>query len=268
MRPTSLHHTGIIALFLVASLALAPALKAQGADADLTLPELPALDIDTDEDPNAIRVLLSPEVETVMVAQVDANVEQLNVRLGQRVRKDDVLVALNCSETQARLRMAEAENRGARETLNNKHHLRKLEAAGDYEIIMAQSEADRTAAAIAISQAQLEHCEVTAPFDGHVVKVHIKPHQGVSSGTPLIELVSDGPLKIRLNVPSRLLSQIEVGTPLEVVIYETEKRYQAHVSAINARIDAVAQTIELEATLDEPYADLLPGMSGVAQLRL
>lgn len=258
----------LASLLAAVSLLLTPPLLAQPVDADVDLPELPAFDVSTPDDPNAIRVLLSPETETLLVAQVDANVAELNIGLGQKVAQGEVLVALNCAEIEARLRMAQAENRGARQTLANKHHLRKLEAAGDLEISLAQSDADRTAAAIAVSQAQLEHCEITAPFDGHVVKIHIKPHQGVATGTPLVEIVSDGPLKIRLNVPSRLLSQLKIGAPLEVAIHETEKRYQAHVSAINARIDAVAQTIELEATLDQPYADLLPGMSGIAQFRL
>jgi hypothetical protein len=36
------------------------------------------------------------------------------------------------------------------------------------------------------------------------------------------------------------------------------------VTALNGRIDAVSQSIELEASIDEKSPDLLPGMSGVA----
>ncbi|MNG10591.1 hypothetical protein D3C84_940700 [compost metagenome] len=53
--------------------------------------------------------------------------------------------------------------------------------------------------------------------------------------------------------------------PLQVSIHETGKTYPAHVSGINSRVDAVAQTVELEARLDNKYPDLMAGMSGTAQ---
>jgi multidrug efflux pump subunit AcrA (membrane-fusion protein) len=40
------------------------------------------------------------------------------------------------------------------------------------------------------------------------------------------------------------------------------------VSAINARVDAVAQSIELEAEVRDPAGELLPGMSGIADFPL
>lgn len=218
------------------------------------------------EDPNAIRVLLSPELETTLAAQMVGRIVELQARLGSEVKEGQPLVSFDCNEWDARLKMARAENSAARETLGVKQRLHKLQAAGDLEVSMARAEVHKSAAAIEVAQAQLAHCVVKAPFDGKVVKVHVKPHQGVNIGAPLVELVSDGPLKLRLNVPSRLLRQVQVGTPIEVDIMETGNSYVARVSAVNARVDAVAQTIELEATLDDVSAELLPGMSGVARL--
>ena len=70
---------------------------------------------------------------------------------------------------------------------------------------------------------------------------------------------------MRLNVPSSLLRQLKVGTRFEVAIDETGKTYPARVTAINARVDAVAQSIELEAGIEGRPTELLPGMSGVAR---
>lgn len=218
------------------------------------------------EDPNAIRVLLSPELETTLAAQMVGRIVELQAGLGAAVKAGQPLVSFDCNEWEARLKMARAENSAARETLGVKQRLHKLQAAGDLEVSMARAEVHKTAAAIEVAQAQLAHCVVTAPFDGRVVKVHVKPHQGVNIGAPLVELVSDGLLKLRLNVPSRLLRQVQVDMPIEVEILETGNSYVARVSAVNARVDAVAQTIELEATLEDVSSELLPGMSGVARL--
>lgn len=255
----------MLAALLITVLPVAQA-QTPAAESFPPVPPLPTVPSAAASDPGSIRVLLSPELETTLVSQIPARIAELNAGLGATVNEGDTIVAFDCSEAQARLRMAQAENAGARETLGVKRRLHKLNAAGDIEVSLARAEVEKSAAAIAVNQAQLAQCTVTAPFDGRIVKVHVKPHQGVSAGAPLVELVSDGPLKLRLNVPSRLLNQLKVGTPLDVDINETGRSYPARITAINARVDAVAQAIELEARMDDTAPDLLPGMSGIARL--
>lgn len=264
---TRFHHRLMVACAVWFTLGLGAA-AAQGAETPGVppMPSLPLPPAPVAEDPNAIRVLLSPQLETTLAAQMVGRIAALDAGLGATVKAGQALVTFDCQESQARMKMARAENAAARETLAVKQRLHKLQAAGDLEVSMARAEVLKSAAAIEVSQAQLAHCVVSAPFDGRVVKVHVKPHQGVNVGAPLVELVSDGPLKLRLNVPSRMLRQATVGTPIEVDILETGRTYVARVTAVNARIDAVAQTIELEASLDEGVGELLPGMTGVARL--
>ena len=220
------------------------------------------------EDPNAIRVLLTPELETTLVAQMVGRIASLKAELGGKVQKGKAVIGFDCGEAAARLNMARAEYASARETQNAKERLRQLDAAGDMEVTLAAAGADKARAAIAMSQAQLAQCTVLAPFTGRIVKVHVKPHQGVNVGAPLLEMISDGPLKLRLNIPSRWLRQVRVGTPFEVSINETGRTYPAKVTLINARVDAVAQTIELEARMDKAQPELLAGMSGIARFTL
>lgn len=217
-------------------------------------------------DPNAIRVLLSPELETTLASQMVGRISALNASLGIAVAKGKVIVAFDCSEASAKLQMAEAEYAMAKETLETKSNLRKLEAAGDMEVTLAAATAERAKAAILVSRAQIAQCTVLAPFSGRIVKLHVKPFQGVTMGSPLVEMVSDGPLKLRLNVPSRLLRSLRVGTAFEVDIDETGKTYPAKVTAINARVDAVSQTLELEARIDGRPKGLLAGMTGIARI--
>lgn len=216
-------------------------------------------------DPNVIRVLLNAELETSLVAQMAGRVASLDVRLGGTVSKGQTLLTFDCAEANARLKMAEAEAESARETLTVKNNLRKLDAAGDLEVSLARADARRTEAAVVLNRAQVGQCSIKAPFAGRVVKLYVKPYSGVNVGAPLFELISDGPLKLRLNVPSRFLRSLRLGAPLEVAIDETGRSYSAKVSVINGRVDAVAQTVELEALLDEDAPELLSGMSGVAR---
>ena len=236
-------------------LALALAIASAGAQAQ----DVPA------ETGPVLRVLLAAELETTLSSQMNGTLGELKAGFGEHVDKSAVLARFNCSEAQARSKVAAAELAMARQNLEAKKELRKLNAVGDIEVAMANTEVQKADGARAMGEAQSGYCQVLAPFSGHVAKVHVKPFQTVSAGTPLFDLVSDGALKVRLNVPSSELKNLKPGTPLEVTIHETGKTYPAKVSVVNARVDAVAQTVELEARLEQKYPDLMAGMSGTAR---
>jgi membrane fusion protein, multidrug efflux system len=211
------------------------------------------------------RVLMIPAQETSLVAQTVARIDRLNVQLGSSFRAGQTLIHFDCTESDAKLRMAQAEYNSAKEQLDAKERLKSLNAAGDVEVQLAASAAERAKAQIAVSQTQTKLCRVDAPFGGRVVKMHVKQFQGVNIGQPMLDIVSTGPLKIKLNAPSKWLQWIKIGTPFEVQIDETGKTYPAFVAAINGRVDAVSQSIELEAQVRGAFAELLPGMSGSAK---
>lgn len=218
------------------------------------------------DNPSAIRILLSSELETTLSSQMNGTLGELNASLGKTVKKGELIASLNCLEAQARSKVASAELAMARQNLNAKKSLRKLDAVGDLEVAIASTEVQKAQGAESMAKAQSGYCSVVAPFSGRIAKVYVKSYQTVSAGTPLFDLVSDGALKVRLNVPSSLLPSLKEGMALTVDVHETGKRYPAHISAINARVDAVAQTIELEARLDQEYPDLIAGMSGTARI--
>lgn len=214
--------------------------------------------------PTDIRVLLAPEAETTLVSPFVGSVRAVNLSLGQSFNRGKVLVSFDCDEQNARLHMADAELTAAKESHEAKLRLQGLQQAGEVEVSLAASTVERTKAQVALYRAQMAQCAVVAPFSGRAVKIIAKPHQGVSQGQPLLEIVSNGPLKLRLNAPAKWVGWLKRGTPFEVRIDETGKTYKARVTALNGRVDAVSQSIEIEAALDQAAPDLLAGMSGVA----
>lgn len=213
-----------------------------------------------------IRVLLAAGLETTLSSQMNGTLGELQASLGQPIAKGAELAQFNCNEANARTKVAVAELAMAKQNHEAKRNLRKLDAVGDLEVAMAATEVQKAEGARALAQAQSGYCQVLAPFSGRVAKVYVKPYQTLSAGTPLFDLVSDGALKVRLNVPSTLLPTLRAGMPLTISIHETGKQYPGKVSAINARVDAVAQSVELEARLDADYPELMAGMSGTARL--
>ena len=211
-----------------------------------------------------VRVLLAPGAETTLASPVTARIKALPVSLGAAFQQGQLLVGFDCDEPVARGSMAKAELDGAIEQHEAKVRMQGLDQASDVEVAMAASLVAKFRAQVALHKAQTQQCEVAAPWAGRVSKVHVKNFMSVTPGQPLVEIVMSGPLKLKLNVPSRWLAGLRAGTAFSVTVDENGRTYPARVSAINSRVDPVSQTIELEGSLTANFPELLAGMSGVA----
>lgn len=211
-----------------------------------------------------VRVLVLPAGETVLASPVPGRISKLHVGLGVAFRAGALLVALDCDEPRARLAMAQADQGAATDQYEAKLRMQGLQQASDVEVALAASAVAKAKAQVELYKFQIGQCSIRAPWDGRTAKLHVRSHMTVAAGQPLLDLVRSGLLLMKLNVPSAWSSKLKLGQVFDVNIDETGKLYHAKVTRINARVDPVSQTIELEAMLVTSYPDLLPGMSGVA----
>ena len=250
----------------------APDAGAQAAAADAQVAPEPAQPEDAAtgaaaaeaESFSEVRALLAATRETVLSSRIQGTITSIAVTHGASFDKDKVLVSFDRGEQAARLAMAEAELAAARETHQAKLRMQGLQQASEVEVALAASAVSKAQAQIGLYRAQIEQCTIKAPFKGRVVKLEARPFQTVQPGQPLLEIVASGPLIVRLNAPAAWLPWLKRGTPFWFRIDETDKRYKAQVIALNGRVDAVSQTMEVEGELMAEKSALLPGMSGTA----
>jgi membrane fusion protein, multidrug efflux system len=229
---------------------------------------VPPLDLDFNMpragDPREIAVLIAADSEATLSSQMAARVKKVNFAIGQTFKPGDVLIEFDCDEQLAKLQSAEAEYLGARETHVTKLKLQGLGAAGELEVTLAAAAAEKAKSAVKQQQTQIAFCRINAPYPGQVARLRIKAFENVSIGQPLMEIVDQAKLKAVMHVPSTWLSWLKPGTPLKVKLAETGREHAGRVSKLNSRVDAVSQSIEIEATLDTKDVKILPGMIGTA----
>lgn len=206
------------------------------------------------------------ETETVLASPMVGLVQQIPPRVGVRFAKGESLIRFDCTENEARAAIAQSELTAASENLEAKIRLKSLDAASDIEVTTAAAQVAKAEAQLRLSAFQVEQCTVKAPFAGFVVRIMGKPYQTTTVGQPMIEIISAGKPRLRVSADSKMFKRVRVGSTLRVTIQETGMNYQAVVSGINARIDPVNQTFEMEARVLGAGEGLLPGMSGSAEL--
>jgi membrane fusion protein (multidrug efflux system) len=211
-----------------------------------------------------ISVLVTSGDETTLSSQMAGKIKKINYGLGDNVGVKAVMLEFDCEEQDAQLQSAEAEYRGARETHLTKLRLQALGAAGELEVTVAASAADKAKSQVTLRESQLAYCKVVAPFTGRLVKLKVKLAESVSLGQPLIELVNPGSLKAQLYVPAAWLTWLRPGAHFTVKTTQDGRTYRARVSKLNARVEGVSQSLELEARFEGSTQGLLPGMVGTA----
>lgn len=222
------------------------------------------LDQFTAIDDRDISVLVTSGDETTLSSQMAGKIKKINYGLGDNVAARAVVLEFDCEEQDAQLEAAAAEYRGARETHLTKLRLQALGAAGELEVTVAASAADKARSQINLRESQLAYCKIVAPFTGRVVKLRAKLAESVALGQPLVDVVNPGSLKAQLYVPAAWLTWLKPGTPFTVKTSQDGRTYRARVSKLNARVEGVSQSLELEARFEGSTQGLLPGMVGTA----
>lgn len=253
------------------ALAQAPAAKTgQPAAAVRTPPPMNSATLNnlleqaTTIDDREISVLVASGEETILSSQMAGRIKKLYFGLGDLVKSGALLLEFECESEEAQLKAAQAEYRGARESHLTKMRLQALGAAGELEVTLAAAAADKAKSQVDLREAQMAFCKVMAPFSGSLVKLRIKLSESVSAGQPLIEMVNPETLKAQIFVPAAWSRWIKVGTPVVVKSGDGNRTFRARVAKLNARVEGVSQSLELEARFDGSPQGLLPGMVGTA----
>lgn len=250
---------------MVASMLAAGVISTVNAAAPASVPARASAPVPaTGNSAGNIRVLVAAEQESILAAQMAGRIETVSVRLGSGIKAGQSLMRFVCEEQDAHLKMAKAEFYGAQQTYESKAKLQAMQSVGQLEVEQAAAAAEKFKAQIQLYQAQLKLCQISAPFSGRVTKLHVKPFESVNVGQPLVDIVNDRRLKAQLHVPSVWLSWLKPGTAFSMQIEETGKKYDAKVARLNGKVDAVSQSLEIEAEVVGNLDGLLPGMSGVA----
>lgn len=212
-----------------------------------------------------------PDNESRIAAEVSARIEDIPVRVGQSVRKGDVLVKLD--QRQFRLELQQAQSRI--ELLQNRYKLAQLQfeqaqSLHASQFISAQAlEQRRTELAVLDSELKIARHQVSqarlaldktllrAPFAGAVRERTAGEGELAAPGQPIVTLVEHARNELRARVPTRELAGLQAARAIE--FRQAEHAHPAQIVRIAPVVDARAQTRDVTLKTGQP---LVSGSAG------
>lgn len=211
-----------------------------------------------------VRCLILSSLRTVLASELAARISSITVDLGQEFKAGQPLVVFDAAMYQAQADRAAAEFDAAEKSLDIHRKLLELESVSELEMVAAESRLATARAELELRNIQTGLGTICAPFDGRVVKRIANPHEYVTPGQPLMEII-DQQLQVQLHVPSLWLRWLKPGIRFNIDVDETGQSYPARITRLGAQIDPVSQTIEVRAEIVGRFPELLAGMSGLCR---
>jgi multidrug efflux system membrane fusion protein len=209
-----------------------------------------------------LRLLRPGEVEPLRDANLGAAlggyVEDVRVKVGDRVKAGAVLARVDSAFHGANISLIEVEVADARRELARSKSLGK--AAAGSMIDAAGSRLARAEAQLRIARIQAAKTLVKAPFAGVVAEVAVDEGEVAAPGQPVVRLVSADEVVISVSVADRDVGSLEVGGTATVSGGGSSSPLAGTIRLLEPVADPKTRSFEVEVVVDDPRGTLRPGM--------
>jgi RND family efflux transporter MFP subunit len=214
--------------------------------------------------------------------EVAGNTREVNVNVGDRVDKGQVLATLDDKPFQLNVEGAEAEVGRAKaqlaeketefvrqKTLYEKEWVAK--AAFDQALAARDSASNQVSYAgskLNLARRDLEKTVLEAPFDGVIANKFVDPFQEVARGEKVFEVYAEGAMEVVVSVPETAIGEVHLGLPAEITFPSEQVASQkGRVSEVGS-VAGDANAFPVKVALADPPESVLPGMTAEVTLIL
>ena len=193
-------------------------------------------------------------------AESDLAVAERNLERSRNLVEAGALAKSAFEEIEMKYTNARTQVENARRSV----HLME-EGAGQEELEMARSNAEAMRAQYELARIQLENTEITAPVGGLVARVLAEEGSTVGHQVPILALVQDDPMSVKVQVPERhfaVLTAREGKIPCRIYpqAFPGNGGFAGTVTNISRIVEAESRTFTLEIAVENPGGKLRPGM--------
>lgn len=219
---------------------------------------------------------------------IDGIIEEVFVRVGDRVAEGDPLFKtrdvefrLRVQELEAQTRLAEAESRNSRRELDRIKELHGKGVASVGQLDNVQTKADIATARLNVARARLDAAKqnltdatVYSPFDGVITSQQIYEGKfmstrggggGMGGPSGVLRVLKIDIVAAIINVPEVHVGQLSVGMKARIYVDGLDGVYDSEIHVFNDQVDQTTRSAEVRIGLRNPEYMIKPGMFARAE---
>lgn len=209
----------------------------------------------------AASALVVSDNNAILKAEISAVIEQVKVKVGDKVSKGQELIALNCTDYELGQALAEADLQSSEASLSFAQlqyqralELKKKSLTSTLEVDsrsteLSQARANQQRSKVVLKQAKrdVRRCQITAPFSGVITAKDVSVGELVNAGSALVNLVDIDAIELSASVNPQYIGQVTAFAKYEFVAQAGGERvkYPVNLARVVAVVDSTQRSSEV-----------------------
>jgi RND family efflux transporter MFP subunit len=185
-----------------------------------------------------------PAEETATVRQAAAALKEARFifQTTEKLQQEGVMSRIDMEKAQVRFQGAEAAYQAATE-----------------EIMQLKAQLNERRAQVALARQNLADCVIRAPFTGAITRRIAGLGEYLAVNAPVVTLVRQHPLRLRLEVPERAASKVRIGQRIDVRLEGGAGAHGGRVVRLSPAFEADSRSLLVEGEIPNESGTLRPG---------
>lgn len=223
--------------------------------------------------------------DVYVVPMIAGKVERINVKVGDRVSKDDLLFVMNKEDIDKQVKQSyaayEAAMAGyevsASQIENAKKSFERIEklyeeeavpesqydqaklAASDAVLLSAQKNVEQARIAYENAASAAKNAQVKSPISGVVSDISIVEGEFATQSKPPMTIVDSDSITVELGVPGNMVNKIKQGDKVTAIISDADYKVESVIDSISTSADPMTNLYTVNILL-ENNGKIKPGM--------
>jgi len=173
------------------------------------------------------------DVRAMLRANVEEVVEVVNARVGDAVRKGQVLVEFRKTDLEAAIQAAETAFQEAQNNYDRYAKLREDGVISQDRLELYRTRRDNAAAALEAARSRLKFADVASPVDGVVEQRWVEAGEYKGVGKELMTIVDLSTVEVAALVPEAQVAHVAPGTQAEFMLESQDEWLAGTVSRVS-----------------------------------
>ena len=212
---------------------------------------------------------VEPNQGGMLSNQVSGVVSSINFKNGSKVKKGQLLVALNSDVEKADLKNSVVQLPAIKAEYDRLKTLYKSKSTSKQKLDDSQSNYLALQASIASLKATIGRREIRAHFDGIVGLREVNLGQYIQMGSDVVRIENLNDMKVRFTIPQTQLAKIRQGQKVNAFVDAyPNQAFVGEISAIEPSVFDQSGLVQVEASIPNPDFKLRSGMFAEADVLL
>ncbi len=184
-------------------------------------------------------------------SEMPGTVTKINVKVGDEVRKGQVLAETDARATQQQIADLQTSLDLATQVYQKQKNLWDQKIGTEIQFLQSKNTKESLENKIATMQEQVRMSKIISPIDGTVDAVNIKIGQAIAPGVSAINVINFSNLKVKADVSESYAARVKVGNEALVLFPDAHDSIVSKVHYASRAINNLTRTFAVELWLDK-----------------